>query len=92
MHLSIEQKDLRKLCLYRSLHRGCKELDIIMEGYIKSRLDNFSEGDLLLYSKLLEMEDSVIYDYILGTTQVPFEHNNKVMQDFIEFARFFKCV
>lgn len=77
--------DLKKL-LYRSTHRGCKEMDSILGEFAKHNLDALSEEELILYEKLLDVEDACIYDWVSGRLNPPDEHSNLLLSKIIDFA------
>ena len=58
---------LRKKVLYMSTHRGCKEMDIILGQFAGSEVKNLTDKELLLYEKLLEISDELLYSYISGS-------------------------
>jgi succinate dehydrogenase flavin-adding protein (antitoxin of CptAB toxin-antitoxin module) len=58
---------LRKKVLYMSTHRGCKEMDIILGQFAESEVKNLTDTELLLYEKLLEISDEVLYSLISGS-------------------------
>lgn len=75
-----------KQLLYRSTHRGCKEMDSILGEFAKHNLDSLSEEELILYGKLLDVEDSYIYDWVSGRLNPPDEYNNSLLAKVIDFS------
>lgn len=67
-----------KTLLYRSLHRGCKETDILLGKYAVDKINDFDDEKLGLYSKLVLEDDAFIYDWILGKLDIPEEYKNIV--------------
>ncbi|MDJ1257532.1 MAG: succinate dehydrogenase assembly factor 2 [Candidatus Midichloria sp.] len=57
-------KELTKKLYFRSLNRGCKELDIIIGQFAKLYLDRMTLPELLEYQDLLELNDNYLYNYI----------------------------
>ena len=78
--------DLKKKLLYQSAHRGCKELDIILSGFIKSRLDLLKEKEVGCYAKLLAESDNDIYDWIAERKNPPKEYKS-IVTNIIMFNR-----
>ena len=58
---------------YRSTYRGCREMDFLLSKFADNELDNLSSDELDQYSKLLDMEDPDIYDWILSKKEAPSE-------------------
>lgn len=67
---------LIKTLLYRSLHRGCKETDILLGKYAVEKISDFNDEKLGLYSKLVLEDDAYIYDWILDKSEMPKEYEN----------------
>lgn len=70
---------LRKI-MYRSLHRGCKETDIILGNYAKASAQNFDDEKLALYHDFLDESDAEIYDWILDKIAVPVRYQELVTE------------
>ena len=49
--------------LYRSSHRGTKEMDILLGNFVKKYIDEFNDQELNELSKLLNCEDSILYNW-----------------------------
>ena len=54
---------LKKQIIYRSMHRGSKELDLLLGNFVKRHIDEFNNAELKDLEKLLFMEDQVIYNW-----------------------------
>jgi antitoxin CptB len=61
---------LRKV-IYKSLHRGCKENDVLVGQFAASQLQDFSDEELLIYADFLEEDDYQIYHWILKNEITP---------------------
>ena len=64
--------------LYRSCHRGCKETDILLGGFVKNKINDFNEESLVQYSKLVLEDDAIIYDWILQKTPTPAQYQDLI--------------
>ena len=69
---------LLKRLLYRSLHRGCKETDILLGKYAQGKLDNFDDSELQLYKDFIEEDDLGIYNWIVGKEEAPEKYKDLV--------------
>jgi len=56
----------RKRLIFRSTHRGNKEMDIVFSRFVEQHLGALSAGDLDLYEQLLEENDVDIWDWPTG--------------------------
>lgn len=61
----------RKRLLFRSWHRGTREMDIIMGTFAEDHLAGFSEEELDAYDELLQTPDPDLYDWVSGRVEVP---------------------
>ena len=57
--------DFVKKLLFRSSHRGTKEMDIVLGGYFKKNYSNLSDVDLREFEKLLDFSDKILTDYFV---------------------------
>ena len=76
---------LRKKLLYQSMHRGCKELDILLGNFAKKFLMNLDSHSIIFYEKLLNMQNYEILDLINQKVIIPKYLNQKVLQQIILF-------
>ena len=53
---------LKKKIIYRSAHRGTKEMDLLLGNFVKKYINDFNNNDLEDLSKLLFLEDQVIFN------------------------------
>ncbi|HEY8191532.1 MAG TPA: succinate dehydrogenase assembly factor 2 [Alphaproteobacteria bacterium] len=79
---SIENK--RKRLLFRSWHRGTRELDLIMGTFADRLLAGFSEAELDLYDAMLTHSDPDIYNWVTGQEEVPANYMNPVMEKLLQ--------
>ncbi|MGN7678219.1 MAG: succinate dehydrogenase assembly factor 2 [Anaplasma sp.] len=69
--LGESQERKRKRLLYRSVHRGCKETDILLGGFAQRYLDQLDEEQLKKYEVIVELDDELLYSYLAGRLEVP---------------------
>ena len=56
---------LKKKIIYRSMHRGTKEMDLLLGNFVKKYVDEFNINELKDLEKLLFIEDEVIYKWYI---------------------------
>ena len=61
----------RKKLLFRSWHRGTKEMDIILGNFAEKHLAALDDTQLDAYESLLEVPDPDIYNWVTGKTPPP---------------------
>ena len=54
---------LKKQIIYRSMHRGTKEMDLLLGNFVKKHIDEFNDNELKDLEKLLFIEDEIIYKW-----------------------------
>ena len=57
------KKILKKQIIYRSTHRGSKEMDLLLGNFVKKHIDKFNDIELNDLAKLLFIEDEIIYKW-----------------------------
>lgn len=61
----------RKRLIFRSEHRGMKEMDLIMGTFARKHVPDFSEDELTQYDELLKENDPNLYNWITGKEEPP---------------------
>lgn len=61
----------RKKILFRSWHRGTKEMDIILGNFADKYIKDLSGAQLDAYENLLEVPDLDVYNWIIGKEDAP---------------------
>ena len=54
---------LKKQIIYRSMHRGTKEMDLLLGNFVKKHINKLKVTELEDLAKLLIIEDEVIYKW-----------------------------
>ena len=69
--------ELKKKIIYRSNYRGTKEMDKLLGAFVNKHINDLSEDDLVKLEKLLDIDDSNLYNFLNGLeTDFIFEKNN----------------
>ena len=76
---------IRKRLLWRAMHRGIKEMDIIVGGFAQQRLANMSTGELALFEVLLEIPDQDLLSWTTAQESVPEKWNSPLLHEMIAF-------
>ncbi|MAI61475.1 MAG: hypothetical protein CBB87_03190 [Micavibrio sp. TMED27] len=79
---TIENK--RKRLIFRSEHRGTKEMDIVMGSFARKNVPDFSEGELSLFDMILQENDPDLYNWLTRKEQVPSEKMNVVFEKLLD--------
>lgn len=76
---------LKKQIIYRSSHRGSKEMDILLGNFVKKYIDEFSYKDLVDLEKILFIEDEILRMWYFDKKNSGTIPNNKVSKKLKRF-------
>ena len=76
----INKKNLIKKIIYRSSHRGTKEMDIVLGKFVKKNIDNFNLAELNDLVKLMELDDDTLQKWYFENYNNNLVPVNKVTQ------------
>ena len=54
---------LKKQIIYRSMHRGSKEMDLLLGNFVKQHINEFDDTELKELESLLLVEDELLYKW-----------------------------
>ena len=75
MDFDIEQ--LKKKIIYRSNYRGTKEMDKLLSAFTKKYIDQLNHDELIDLEKLLDIDDTNLYNFFNGIdTEIKIDENN----------------
>ena len=63
----------RKRLIFRSKHRGTKEMDLIMGSFADHNISNFDSQKLQEYEEILTQNDPNLYNWLTGKDTPPKE-------------------
>lgn len=69
----------RKRLLYRAMHRGFKEADIVIGSFAKEHLPTMTDAQVTEFEALLEASDTDLYNWIIGREETPAGYQGEVM-------------
>ena len=75
--MSFNIDELKKKIIYRSNYRGTKEMDKLLGKFVKKYINELDEQDLIDLDKLLNIDDTNLYNFYNGfDTEFEIEKNN----------------
>lgn len=77
----------RKKLIFRSWHRGTREIDLLLGRFADEILPNFDENQLDLYDRFLNNSDPDIYNWLTRVEPVPPSEDNQVTQLLMAFYK-----
>lgn len=69
--MDVELENWRKRLIFRSGHRGTKEMDLIMGNFALQHVPNFNQEELTCYEDLLLHNDPDLYNWLTGKEEAP---------------------
>ena len=82
----MKNKDiLKKQILYRSMHRGTKEMDLLLGNFVNKYINSFSEIELKDLKLIMEIDDDVLHSWYFNNVKnniIPNNHITKKLKNF----------
>jgi len=74
---------IRKKILFRSWHRGTKEMDLILGTYADNNLSNMSYDELMHFQSFLNLTDPDLYKWLISEEKAFPEEFRDLIEDII---------
>ena len=79
------KETLKKQIIYRSTHRGTKEMDILLGSFVNKYIEKFNHIDLKNLNNLLMTEDEFLYQWYFNKRNLKKIPENKVSKKLKKF-------
>jgi antitoxin CptB len=76
----------RKRLLWRATHRGIKEMDLILGGFVTRHLDQFSPDEIAELERIMEIPDQELLAWATRQTDVPAAHASPLLARMLSHA------
>ena len=76
----------RRRILFRSRHRGMREMDLIMGGFADSQVASLLSEEVDAFEILLDLPDHDVFSWLTGEVAVPPEHDTPVFRRLKAFS------
>jgi antitoxin CptB len=77
----------RRRLLFRSWHRGIREMDLVLGRFADAQLVQLSEAELDDYERLLEIPDQPFFAWVSGAETVPADYDTAMFRRLRDFHR-----
>jgi antitoxin CptB len=77
----------RKRLLFRSWHRGIREMDLVLGKFADAHIATLSDGELDEIERWLEVPDQKIYGWVNGAQSVPAEFDTALFSRLRDFHK-----
>ena len=74
----INREILKKQIIYRSTHRGTKEMDMLLGKFVEENINSLREDDLINLNQILNLEDETLYNWYFNGKNENIIPNNKI--------------
>ncbi|HXF89220.1 MAG TPA: succinate dehydrogenase assembly factor 2 [Xanthobacteraceae bacterium] len=76
----------RRRLLYRSWHRGTREMDLILGRFADAHIADLAEQELDDYERLLEVPDAELFNWLTGASPVTQQCDTALFRRLREFS------
>jgi antitoxin CptB len=85
-HISSEGLDARRRrLLFRSWHRGIREMDLVLGRFADAEVATLSDAELDEYERLLEIPDQQFFAWVSGAEPAPAEVDGTLFRRLRDF-------
>jgi antitoxin CptB len=83
--LSDDDATRRKRLLWRASHRGIKEMDLILGGFVARHLESFAPAELDELEAIITLPDQEMLAWATKQADVPAEHASSLLLRMLDF-------
>ncbi|WP_419758414.1 succinate dehydrogenase assembly factor 2 [Acidisoma sp.] len=76
----------RRRLLFRATHRGTHELDLLIGGFVSSRLAAFSPDELTEVERLLDLSEPDLAEWLTRRQPVPPDQDSPMLRAMVDAA------
>jgi antitoxin CptB len=77
----------RRKLLFRSWHRGMREMDLIMGRFADNTVEHLAESELADFERLIELPDRELLAWVTGEEDVPRDYDTPLFRQLRDFHR-----
>jgi antitoxin CptB len=77
----------RRKLLFRSWHRGIREMDLILGAFADGEIGRLADAELDDYEALLEVQDADLLLWVTGEQPIPEFYDTAVLAKILAFRR-----
>lgn len=76
----------RKRLLWRATHRGIKEMDLILGGFVTRNLSGFSEAEIDELERIMDIPDQDMLTWATKQAEIPAEHASPLLTRILAYT------
>jgi antitoxin CptB len=77
----------RKKLLFRSWHRGMREMDLILGSFADARIADLTDAEIDQYEVLLDVNDTELLPVITGEKPIPDDPSAPILTTILAFRQ-----
>jgi antitoxin CptB len=70
----------RRRLLFRASHRGTRENDLLVGGFVAARIAAFTDPEIDALEAIMELPDPLLADWLTGRSPIPPEHDAPLLR------------
>ncbi len=82
---TLELNARQRRILFRSWHRGMREVDLLLGRFVNNEIGNLGSSELDDYELLLEAQDRDIFSWLTGEAETPSAYDTPVFRKILAF-------
>ncbi|MGI9371944.1 MAG: succinate dehydrogenase assembly factor 2 [Hyphomicrobiales bacterium] len=82
----LDDYNRRRKLVFRANHRGMKEMDVVLGGYVKRHIDRMSSDDLEELERIIVIPDADLLAWLTKQQEVPEEHRSQLLDEILAFT------
>jgi antitoxin CptB len=75
----------RRKLLFRSWHRGMREMDLIMGRFADHAIERLDDGELTEFERLIDLPDRDLLSWVTGEAAVPADFDTALFRQLRDF-------
>ena len=75
----------RRRLLFRSWHRGIREMDLVYGRFADAHIATLNDAELDDYERLLELRDQQVFDWVSGAQPLEADYDTPVFRRLLAF-------
>ena len=70
----------RRRLIFRANHRGSHETDLLIGGFVTSRIEAMSDSEMDALEEVMELKDADLADWLTGRIEIPSHVDSPMMR------------
>jgi len=76
----------RRRLLFRATHRGTKENDLMIGGFVAARLATLGHAEMDALEAVMELPDTDLADWLTGRRPIPPEADSPMLREILAYV------